>query len=526
VTRIPAALAHGFVPCLPISVAAGSLLVAITLAAPARAADPVADPDGVTPQPSVVAPDQDGWTQVTDSVTADPRTVVREVAAREHAAIVTVTATSDGPAVDSQRVAGRQEAVAAVEAAQSQPRVLAVGVDERVTASVTHDPLNAKQWSFGALHVTQAWPTSTGQGVIVAVVDSGVDGTHPDLAASLVPGFNARTDRGDGSSAATDGNGHGTHVAGAIAAQVDNGVGVAGIAPRALIMPVKALDDSGSGWVSDVAEGITWAVAHGARVINLSLGSDNSSLIEPAIAYAVSSDVTVVAAAGNDGARVNRYPAALPAVISVGALDSDETRASFSNYSPTVDLTAPGVDILSTVPGGYASYDGTSMASPQVAGVAALLRALVPHGDLTSLLTSTAVDLGTPGRDDFYGYGMPNAAAAVSAACAAAGCSAPAPVATTPPAEPGLTTKAQTMRVPGHVRVAHIRALPTQTRQSVAVKTWRSHTKSKCLVISNRLGTRHSVVGLRPGKCRLTFVVPAKDQYLALRGAVLMRVTR
>jgi hypothetical protein len=227
----------------------------------------------------------------------------------------------------------------------------------------------------------QAWTVTRGAGATVAVVDTGVQLDHPDLAGRLDLTY-AKDYVDDGTP--DDGDGHGTHVAGIVAANRDNGLGVAGIAPESRVMPVRVLDNDGGGDFADVLDGFDWAASHGAQVVSASLGSDG--LYDPDLAaafedlYETHADTLFVIAAGNDGLDNDTSPdRSIPCVSSaanvlcVGATDATDARASFSNYgASTVDLFAPGVDILSTYPGGYAWMDGTSMATPYVAGAAAL----------------------------------------------------------------------------------------------------------------------------------------------------------
>ncbi|MDP9405740.1 MAG: S8 family serine peptidase, partial [Actinomycetota bacterium] len=262
-----------------------------------------------------------------------------------------------------------------------------------------------------------AWTYGDAAGQVVAVVDTGVDGTHPDLAGTLVPGFDAAT---VGGSATVDLHGHGTHVAGIAAAVVDNGVGVAGLGRRAAIMPVRVLDADGLGTSDDVAEGIVWAVDHGADVVNLSLGgTERSTVIASAVRYAGANDVVVVAAAGNEGDAGNpvTYPAAEPGVVAVAAVDRGDVHPTFSGSGDWVDIAAPGVDIVSTVPGGYASSSGTSMAAPFVAATAALVRARHSQLDAEQVaahLLATADDIGATGTDPLFGAGVVDPVAALS----------------------------------------------------------------------------------------------------------------
>ena len=278
------------------------------------------------------------------------------------------------------------------------------------------DPGRAQQWGLDAVGVGAAWPLTRGAGVVVAVVDTGV-APAPDLAGRLLPGWNviARSD------ASADDNGHGTHVAGTIAEAEGNGLAEAGVAPEASILPVKVLDAEGAGSDVDVAAGIVWAADHGARIINLSLGGpEASTVLADAVVYARRAGVLIVAAAGNDGGSVG-VPARLAGVIAVGAVDAALVRAPFSAGGRALDLVAPGVGIVQQTldgAGGYAdrSFSGTSMASPHVAGVAALVlaagRATTATG-VARLLTRTARDLGVAGKDTAYGAGLVRADAAL-----------------------------------------------------------------------------------------------------------------
>jgi serine protease len=316
--------------------------------------------------------------------------------------------------------------------AEGQKASNAVGVEldavttaESFTATGT-DPMRSQQWDLGTMSVGDAWLKSTGTGVTVAVLDTGVDASNPDLAGQVLTGYDETTGK-DGAN--TDPNGHGTHVAGTIAADTGNGVGVSSVAPGAKILPVRVLGANGSGYMSDTATGIIYAADHGANVINMSLGATAQvTAVTNAIAYARSKGVVVVAAAGNsreNGSPVS-YPGADPGVIAVAATDSTDTVASYSNQGSYVDVAAPGSAILSTYPtalnkSGYATLYGTSMASPHVAAEAALIKAYRPAltpDQIEQAIESSAVDLGAKGKDTDYGYGRVNAAAGLIAAAA------------------------------------------------------------------------------------------------------------
>jgi subtilisin len=224
-------------------------------------------------------------------------------------------------------------------------------------------------WGIAAVNAPQAWAVTKGRGVLVCVLDTGIDKNHEDLVVLGGENF-TNSDASDWG----DGHSHGTHVAGTIAAQ-DNLLGVVGVAPDASLWASRVLDAQGSGYESDVADGILGCISAGAQVINVSLGGATpSSLIRSAVDQALNRGIYFIAAAGNDGGSVI-YPAAYPGVIAVSAVDSNLSIAYFSNRGPEVAFAAPGVDVKSTVPGGYSNFDGTSMATPHVAGVAALMLA-------------------------------------------------------------------------------------------------------------------------------------------------------
>jgi subtilisin family serine protease len=306
-------------------------------------------------------------------------------------------------------------------------QVLSSEQDESVRLLSTNDALRPQQWAFNAVGFESAWGLSTGSGIKVAVVDTGVLGTHEDLAGSVVAGTDLASDAAKYDPARNgevDPAGHGTHVAGIIAAHANNGVGIAGAAPGAKIMPVRVLDASGSGSSSDVAEGIIWAADHGARVINLSLGGGPSPGMQIAMQYARSKQVVTFAAAGNSYQDGNQptYPAAYPEAVAVGAIDSGMHHASFSNTGSYLDVVAPGDLIWSTYGQGrsqYALMSGTSMATPYATATAALVLGEKPSlsaNDLVHAIESSATDLGAPGHDNTFGSGLINPRGALLAA--------------------------------------------------------------------------------------------------------------
>ena len=303
-----------------------------------------------------------------------------------------------------------------------------------------NDPAYPSLWGLAKIQASSAWDMAKGSGVVVAVVDTGSDPAHPDLAANLwtnpaeIPG-NGIDDDGNGyvddvrgwnfvsnTNAPLDGHSHGTHVSGTIAAVGNNGVGIIGVSPSSKIMAVKGLADDGSGYDSDLAQGIIYAADNGADIINMSWGgTGDSPVIEDAIQYAHALGVVLVAAAGNSAIDASQFlPAKYASVITVSAFNSADAMAPFSNFGSKIDVAAPGVGIQSTIPGGYySSYNGTSMAAPHVAGVAALLlsqRPTLTNEQVRQILRQTADDVGAAGFDPQAGYGRINAMKALQAA--------------------------------------------------------------------------------------------------------------
>ena len=284
--------------------------------------------------------------------------------------------------------------------------------------AAANDPLLAQQWGIFAIGADRVWATTTGIGVIVAVVDSG-SGPHPDLAENLLPGrsFFGLVESQDGSD--IDASGHGTHVAGIIASAANNGIGGSGVAPNAQLLPIKVLDQAGQGDARDVAAGVRYAADNGAKVINLSLGgATESSSLTQAITYANDKGALVVAAAGNGGANDKpKWPASLDLTLAVTAVDQSNGATSFDQRGEYIDIAAPGTGIVSTVKGDYGASSGTSMAAGFVAGAAALLFAAEPrvtNTQVRDILLRTATDIGEPGRDLTFGVGLINMVAALA----------------------------------------------------------------------------------------------------------------
>lgn len=261
------------------------------------------------------------------------------------------------------------------------PSIKRIDPDVVVQATGKPTPSQPSQilpWGIDRVEADLAWTITGGNGVKVAIVDTGIDLTHPDLASNIKGGVNTISSR----KSANDDNGHGTHVAG-IAAALNNSIGVVGVGPAVGLYAVKVLDRNGSGFLSDVIEGLDWSVSSGMQVVNMSLGTDSDiQSFHDAVIKVNQAGIVQVAAAGNDGAAVD-FPGAYPEVIGVAAVQKNTngtlSAASFTSRGTEVDLSAPGVSVFSTYKGSsYASLSGTSMATPHVTGVAALVLATLP----------------------------------------------------------------------------------------------------------------------------------------------------
>jgi thermitase len=280
-------------------------------------------------------------------------------------------------------------------------------------AAVPNDPYYSGAWHLTRIDAPSAWPISTGAGVIVAIADTGVDSTHPDLSPRMLAGWNMT----ENNSNTQDVYGHGTKVAGTVAAASNNGMGVTSVAWDAWIMPVRISLADGSAYDSTIANGIVWAADHGARVVNVSYYISGGSTISSAARYLYNKGGVVAASAGNYG-TLDSYPDD-PYILTVGATDPSDVLYSWSNRGAIVDLVAPGCVTTTFVGGGFGGACGTSFSAPVVAGAAALLMAARPGitaADVMKTLTTSADDLGVTGRDTTFGAGRVNAGRAVGTA--------------------------------------------------------------------------------------------------------------
>ncbi|MEM2924602.1 MAG: S8 family serine peptidase [Methanocellales archaeon] len=291
--------------------------------------------------------------------------------------------------------------------------------------SIAHALGETTPWGIAKINATQVWTqyNNKGTGIKVAILDTGIQYDHPDLKANIKGGVNFVGWTRDGNTNPkywTDKNGHGTHVAGIVAA-VNNTIGVVGVAPEASLYAVKVLNDAGSGYYSDIVQGIEWSINNNMQIISMSFGgTSDSQALKDACDKAKKRGIVLIAAAGNSGdGNPNTdnvlYPAKYDSVIAVAATDSSDSVPSWSSDGSEVDVAAPGVSILSTYKGSsYATMSGTSMAAPHVTGTVALMLSAGVKGDIQSKLQSTAWDIVVPGPDVFSGYGRIDAARAVS----------------------------------------------------------------------------------------------------------------
>lgn len=295
-------------------------------------------------------------------------------------------------------------------------------LDSIVTPTyIPNDPSLTSEWHIEKIQSPSAWNTAQGSGTVVAVLDTGTNCNHPDLSSNCVSGWNVASDTSDYS----DIHNHGTWTAGTVAAVGDNATGVAGVAYKAKIMPIRITNDpAGYAYYSDIAKGITYAADHGARVVTNSYRSTEGSSVQSAATYLRSKGGIFVAAAGNDGLQLSSSTN-ISNIVTVGATDSNDTKTSWSNYGPVIDVTAPGYSILTTSrSGGYDYVWGTSFSTPITAGVLALIFSANPNltaDQAQNILYSTAKDLDSAGWDQYYGWGRVDALAAVNAAITTTG---------------------------------------------------------------------------------------------------------
>lgn len=396
---------------------------------------------------------------VTDTVTADSGVKALDLAAQslykltfnttgdnEQVAHASKTPSTPNKYQDELLKRQKTETISALENLLDNPNIETASLNFKRKASwVPNDPYyNATDkvdplWNLKSLSMDKVWDISQGENVVVAVIDTGVDYTHPDLAANMdrnISGISVgRNFTSKDPKDYMDKYGHGTHIAGTIAATGNNGIGIVGLAPKAKIMPIKGLGDDGCGYDDDLINGVYYAYNHGAKILNISWGGIGTDpFLDEAFKKVKDQGAIVIVAAGNDSADASNFsPASSPSVITVGASDSTGKIAYFSNLGPKIDVVAPGVNILSTMPknsaiadedpgamvgGIYAKLDGTSMATPHVSAQAALLLSKHPNWNSDQILNAmrqNATDAGLPGPDDIFGYGIINPLATLSA---------------------------------------------------------------------------------------------------------------
>jgi subtilisin family serine protease len=357
------------------------------------------------------------------------------------------------PGIGARVVRGEDGAAATAAALDDDPAVEYAEVNRHMRAAVVpNDPLFARQWALQVINAPAAWDARalagfpSGGGPVVGIVDSGVRTTHQDLQGAISGCLSASTT--DAGSSVADGgcedqNGHGTNVTGTIVSRAGNGVGTAGLAFNSTAIMCKALDANNVGLMSDISACIVALRDRGARIINLSLVGPPSDTLYRAVeyAYAGGAGALVVAASGNDGTTNVSYPAGYPEAMSVAATDNADSHPAFSTSNADVEISAPGVGIIgpyNASDSSYALFTGTSMAAPQVSGLAALVATVDPSlnaAGLRAVIDGSAVDLGAPGLDPLFGWGRIDAARAVAAAGASVGGPVEEPAPTTPPAE-------------------------------------------------------------------------------------------
>jgi len=361
------------------------------------------------------------------------------------------------------------DAAALVAAYLGSPGVAFAELDGPAVAATTpDDPYYVRQWAPEYNNCPSAWDVTTGSAsVVIAVLDTGVQLSHPDLAGRVLAGY----DFVNGDADPSDDHGHGTGVAGIAAATGNNALGVAGMDWNAAILPVKVLDSTANGTSSTIAQGIIYAADQGAHVINMSFSAAISPTLHSAIQYAYNKGCVLISASGNDGTEVVRYPAGYPEVIAVGSVYKD-IRSTYSNYGSHLDLVAPGQSIDTIAKdSSYSRMTGTSAAAPFVAGLAALVKSVAPSlsgVEVAQIITSTARDLGTAGWDEYYGYGHIDAQAALAAAGSTP---PPEPTTTTTEAPTTTTTEAPTTTTTTEAPTTTTTLAPTTTTTTEAPTT-------------------------------------------------------
>jgi len=338
---------------------------------------------------------------------------------KETVLLIQSTNKSDAAAPEIKKIVvpkGKSVADAMSDAAKD-PNTKHIEVDKRVPLDGTpNDPSFPSQYHLSKINAPVGWDASTGTGVIIAILDSGVLATHPDLINNLVPGWNVWNNTNN----TADVSRHGTAVAGVAAAVGNNALGIASVAYNARIMPIRVTDDLGYAYYSTVAAGLRWAADNGAKVANISVSSvASSAIVNDAAAYFKSKGGVVVMCAGNNGLLQNVAATSNNSIV-VAATDANDVWQTYSNYGNHISVAAPGQGILTTNrEGGYSAWSKTSFSSPQVAGLAALLFSVNPAltpDEVQNIIQTSAVDLGTPGKDIYYGYGRINVGAALKLA--------------------------------------------------------------------------------------------------------------
>lgn len=447
------------------------------------------------------------------------RTKVNKFAPNKKVRLVT-TYSSDGTVAGFQGVQAKtvkaNEIDEVIAQAEANKNVVAIEEDRPVKVAevgAQAEPGGGQyyQWALHTLSAQSLWEQSTGQGIKVAILDTGVKADHPDLAGQTLPGKDFMN---DGYSANQDPQGHGTHVAGIVAASM-NSIGVTGLAPDAKIIPIRVLGASGSGSLSGVANGIREAADRDADVINMSLGAtgNSSPTLQSAVEYARSKGVSVVAAMGNNYGHVYSIPGVLPGVIGVASTTSSDARSSFSNYNEFTDVAAPGSGIMSTYPSAsYSSLSGTSMATPYAAATVAI--ALQAARKLNSAATGVGVeqavldsafDLGSTGWDQYFGHGRIDPLAAAYAVSGMAPPTQPKPPQSSPakpkPAKKKLKMTVKVKRAGAKLRRVTIRSANPVALQVKLTKKVRSKWRTQRTLSLRKRGQVH--VRLGAGQYRL-----------------------